>query len=54
MTIVKEMMLEGTRVLFDDTYCRDKTQDEINAILDQIAKEALPHLQKKMRAKGTS
>lgn len=39
---VKEIKKQDTTFVFYDDCCKDATPEEINAILNQIAKEALP------------
>ncbi|WP_394523965.1 hypothetical protein [Lacrimispora sp. JR3] len=39
---VKEMKQQDTTFIFYEDCCKDTTEGEIRAILDQIAKEALP------------
>ena len=39
--VVKEFMLGNTHVKICDDYCRDRTPDEVKAILDRIADNAL-------------
>lgn len=44
MAIVKEIMLGATRIVFHDDYCKNRTQEEIDAILKDYARLALPEL----------
>ncbi len=39
---VKEIKKQDTTFVFYDDCCKDTTPEEVNAILNQIAKEALP------------
>ena len=41
--IVQEFKLGNASIKFADNYCRDKTQEDIDAILERIAKIALKH-----------
>lgn len=41
---VKEMKKQDTTFVFYDDCCKDTTPEEVQAILKQIAKEALPAL----------
>ena len=42
--IVEVIKMGETTMVFHDDFCRDKTQEEIQAILDRIAAIALPGL----------
>lgn len=42
--IVKSFKLGATQVHICDDFCRDKTDEEVKAILDKIARDALPVL----------
>lgn len=42
--IVEEFEIGNTKVKISDEYCRDKTEDEVTAILDRIARNALPSI----------
>lgn len=39
---VKEIKKQDTTFVFYDSCCKDTTPEEINAILNQMAKEVLP------------
>ncbi len=39
--VVKEFNIRNTRIKICDDYCKDKSQEEIDAILDRIAKLAI-------------
>ena len=41
--IVKNFCIGGTRVKIADDYYRNKTQDDVNAALERIAKRAQEH-----------
>lgn len=40
MAIVRDFYMGKTHVMIDDTYCRDKTPEEVQEILDRIAANA--------------
>jgi len=42
--IVKDFKISGTRIKICDDYCRDKTPEDIQYILDKIAFKAQSHL----------
>jgi hypothetical protein len=42
--IVKVVKSGGVTMYFHDDYCKDKTPEEVKAILDRIAKIAYPAL----------
>ena len=39
--VVKDFMIGRTRIMICDDYCRDKTPEEVQAILDRVARNAL-------------
>jgi len=47
MAIVKDFYIGTAHIMIDDTYCRDKTPEEVKAIYDKIAKDTYPILLRK-------
>lgn len=45
--VVKDFMLGETRIRICDDCCRDKTPEDVDKILKQIAKDVLPSLRAK-------
>ena len=47
--VVEDFYIGNTHVMICDDYCRDKTPEQVQEILDRIAARALPVLQRQMR-----
>ncbi len=51
MAITKDYYIGSAHIMIDDTYCRDKIEEDTKRALDNIAMGAYPHLLRKyMRA----
>ena len=51
--IAEDYMIGNTRVRIATDYCKDKTPDEVQMILDRIAQKAQPLLVAEMLKKST-
>lgn len=49
---VEEFKIGNTNVKIADDYCRDKTPEDVNAILKRIGVNALPHFAMNKQAKA--
>ena len=47
MAITKDYYIGQVRITIDDTYCKDKTEEDTKRALDNIAMGAYPHLLRK-------
>lgn len=51
MAIVKEYMIGNTTIKIADDYYRDKTPEDVKAILDRIAANAVAQLSRQQKKK---
>lgn len=42
--VVREFKIGNTRIKIADNYCRDKTREDVEKILEEIAETALRHI----------
>ena len=47
MSIVQDFYQGNAHIMIDDTYCKDKTKEEVDEILERIARKAFIALNKK-------
>lgn len=47
MAIVREIMLGAATIVIHDDYCKDRTKEEVDAILKDYARLAYPELRAK-------
>lgn len=47
VAIVKDFYIDSAHIMIDDTYCRDKTEEDTKKALDNIAVSAYPFLLRK-------
>jgi len=45
MAVVRDFYIGNTHIKINDEYCRNKTKEEVDAILERIADITMPYMQ---------